>query len=786
MENIEEIISRIESHEKNQIKNVLLKYLKKWPWFVLFCTIGIGLGYFKYKNSPDQYTVASRILIKGEEKSMSSVLNFDRGSFFGMGNKSNIENQIGILQSYTLFRRAITKLNWKTSWYHKKLMYNHELYNNPPFELIVPPNAMNLQNLLIEIVPLNDQVYNIKIEGKAYMNGREQSIQIEQKGKFGNPFINEFFNFTLNKNIYGIPGETYYLNFNSLHALTSQYLARTNIELEGLNSDLIVVSLNGENPQKEADFINELNNVFIEFGMENETKNTESSVEFIDSQLERIKGSLSTAEEKFSKYRQNNQVMNLGSEAQSVYQKLQEIEEQQYLTQLQVDYYKDLKQYLDDSNKIEEMVNPTIVGITDQNLNDLIKKLMDLYGKREILAYSVQEKNPKLIVLEKDIKITRDALEETIKNMLNATELKITSLNERYNTIQSRLTSLPETEKQLVSLQREFDLQNEMYTYMLQKRAEASISKASIAPKVQVIDPALIEASYRTGPKLVINVGVGFIGGFMILFFFITLINFFVTKIENREEIEKESEIPVLEGIIKHKYKVKLPVIHYPRSGISESFRGLKSNINAMLERPGSKVVSVNSLIPGEGKSFISSNYSAILTKSNSKVLIIGADLHKPTLHHYLGIEETYGLSNYLAGEKGFDEIINSTHIPNLSIIQSGPIPDNPSDLIDNKKFEFLVDNCRKMFDYVIIDNAPLLLVPDAILTSQFSDASLFILRMNYSHKEQIKQINKMVSFNKIKNASILINEAPDRGYGYGNKYWKKGYGEYKGKMSIA
>jgi capsular exopolysaccharide synthesis family protein len=356
----------------------------------------------------------------------------------------------------------------------------------------------------------------------------------------------------------------------------------------------------------------------------------------------------------------------------------------------------------------------------------------------------------------------------------------------RYNTVQERLKKLPETEKKLIGIQREFDLNNELYTYMLQKKAESSISKASIAPEVQVIDPAMAEAAIKMGPSMIKTVFVGLFGGFMLPFAFITLIGFFNNKIETREEIEKGSHIPVLEGIIQHKYKVKLPVIIHPRSGIAESFRGLKSNLNAILEQPGAKVVSINSLIPGEGKSFISSNFSAILTKSNKKVLLIGADLHKPTLHQYFDMKETFGLSDYFKNEKSIEEIINPTYITNLSFIQAGPIPNNPSDLLDNTKFEQLVEVARRMFDFIIIDNAPILLVPDAILTSGFSDVSLFVLRIKHSHKDQIKQINKIVDFNRVKRAAIVINEAPDRGYGYGNKYWKKGYGEYKQKMSIA
>ena len=783
MERIEEIISLINSQEKKETQNIFFKYLKRWPWFIVFCFIGVSSGFLLYRYSPDIYQAKSRILIKKDDYSLnSSVLSFNN-PVLNMREKTNIKNQLGILQSYTLYRKALNNLNRQTTWYRKELLYNAEMYNNSPFELLVPPIAKNTQNILLEIVALNKNEFSIKADGETAQNGYLQPVNFERVIKFGTPFVNEFFNFTLNFGK-GKIGEKYLLRFNSLDVMTKQYLKNTNIALEDLTSDLISITVEGNVIQKEVDFINELNTVFIEFGMAEENLNSENSVKFIDSQLLRIKESLNQAENKYSSYRKNNQVMNLGQEAQMVYTKLEQIEQEQYLTQLQIDYYIELQSYLDNSSRMEEIVSPSVIGIKDDNLNKMLSNLLNLYRRREVLSYSVQDKNPSLILLEKEIKVTRDGLEETLKNQLKSTESKMESINGRYKTIESRLKKLPDTEKKLIGIQREFDLNNELYTYMLQKKAEASISKASIVSKISIIDEAFVESAIKVGPSLVKNVGVGFIGGFIIPFIFITLLSFFNTKIETREEVENKSNIPVLDGIIQHKYKIKLPVIYHPRSGIAESFRGVKSNLNAILKGTGSKVVSINSLIPGEGKSFISSNLSAILAKTDTKVLLIGADLHKPTLHNFLEVEESFGLSNYFNNEKSFEEIISSTIVPNLHFIQAGPIPENPSDLIDNVKFENLVYLARKIFDYIIIDNAPLLLVPDAILTSRFSDVSLFILRMNYSHKEQVRQINKIVDLNKIQQAAIVINEAPNLGYGYGRKYWKKGYGEYKYKMS--
>jgi capsular exopolysaccharide synthesis family protein len=783
MDNLDNIIKIIDAKEDEKTQNLLFKYLKHWPWFVATCVIGILLGYFIFKNSPDTYEITSRLLVKSEESELNSVLAFNN-SGADTRSGSTIEKQIGILQSYSLYRKALSNLGWDYSWYQKKLLHYDDLYGNEPFELIVPPNAINAKGGEIEVTVINDTEYHIQVTGELYLNGYAQEININENLKFGEPFTNEFYNFTLNQRN-GKVGETYLLFFNNIDALTNNYMNKTKIFTEQENSNIITISIAGNVRQKEADFINELTHVFIEFGMETRFSRSQSSEEFIDSQLDRLKNTLSSSEERFSDYRRNNQVMNLGQEAQSVYTRMEEIEQEQYLTQLQLDYYTDLQQYLDDADRIQEVVNPSVVGISDSNLSEMLSRLMDLYSRKEVLSYSVQENNPALLILEKEIKSIRDGLAETVKNQLAATQSKMESLQERYSEIQARLRRLPETEKNLISIQREFELNNEIYTYMLQKKTEASISKASIVPEIQIIDKAIIEASKKTGPNMLINMAIGLMGGGIIPFVIITLLILFNSKIEIIQEVEKGSKIPVLEGIMKHKFKASLPVIQHPRSGIAESFRGLKTNINTLVEGSGPKVVSINSLIPGEGKSFISANLSAVLSKTNKKVLLIGADLHKPTLHKFLNVKESVGLRDFLNDEKTLDEIISTTAIPNLHFIQTGNNHDNPSDLLDGLKFEKLIEHTRQLFDYVIIDNAPLLLIPDAILTSQFADISLFILRINYSHKNQIKQINKIVDFNKIELSAIVMNDTSESGYGYGygyrKKYWKKGYGEYKG-----
>jgi capsular exopolysaccharide synthesis family protein len=434
------------------------------------------------------------------------------------------------------------------------------------------------------------------------------------------------------------------------------------------------------------------------------------------------------------------------------------------------------------------MINPSIIGITDASLNGLLPKLMDLYSKREVLTYTVEENNPSLILLEKDIQLTSNAILENLNNLLKNAELEMVNMETRYADVQERLTKLPDTERKLVSIQRDFNLNNELYTYMMQKKAESAISLASNIPQVQIIDPARVEASELVGPNLYKNIFFGFAFGLFIPFIFIFISDIFNTKIESVDEVEKLTKIPILDGIIHSKYKESLPTIKNPNSGIAESFRLLKTNLRNIIETPEKKIFSINSLVSGEGKSFISSNFAAILSLSASdkKVLLIEGDMRKPKLSNLFGNNNNVGLSSYLQDKNDFLDIIIKTATPNLFFVPSGDIPPNPTELLETEKFKKFIENAKADYDYIILDNAPIALVPDGLLTSQHVDLNVFIIRLNYTRKNEIKELNKTIALNNIKNAIIVINDTTKKHYGYGNKYWKNGYGNYMKMTKIA
>lgn len=756
-------------------KEPLMRYIRNWYWFFVLGSIGLGLGFINYKMSPPSYEVSSKILIKGDSNPLKSSISMDNLLGGGSAN-SNMSNQLEILQSFTNYKRALQNLNWEITWYKPDKPFDRELYKSEPAEVAIPLDAKNLYNEDIYVTILSDEAFKVNVETETSINGVDKEIKFEQTGTFGKPFVNDYFNFILYKKEPVNKG-TFYFRFNNLNRMTQGYLKRVQVELTDNNSEVIRMLLEGNIPQKEADFLNELNRVFITLGVEEEERSSETSVNFISEQLGKIKDSLDRSEEVFTDYRRKNQVVDLSQEANFIYQKLEEIESEKYEANTRLGYYQNLKNYLDDSERIKQISSPSMVGINDENLTTMLQKLSELYNRRELLKYSVKEKSPSYMLVEREINLIRNSLDENLNNLVSNTKSEIAGIDKRNREIQGRLQQLPKTEKEMIGMQREFELNNTMYNYMLKKKAEAELSQASTAPKVQIIDKALPEAAIHVGPSMMKSVAGGLGAGLFFPFIVIYLLEAFSTQIRTKEEVEDLTDMTVFDGIINAKTKHKLPVLDNPRSGLAESFRGLRHNIKTFVGSKESTVISLNSMVPGEGKSFVASNLAAVFSMTGKKVLLVGADIRRPKLEPIFGDMGGKGLSSYLANGDSFDAVLMETKTENLFFVPAGEVPPNPTELLENGKIKTFLEEAKKRFEFIIFDNAPFSMVADGMITSALADISLFLVRVNKSNRKNIREIEKIIKLNNLEKGVIVMNATSTSGLSKG--YVKKGYGAY-------
>jgi len=652
------------------------------------------------------------------------------------------------------------------------------IYKQEPFIVKETPNFVNLGGVPITITPVSNHEFNISINGKVKTNNQLTDIKYEGKGTYGIPFSNPYFSFTLVKkpNVDSIPDGQFRFVFNDLNQNTLDYQKKLKVILKTKLSDIIQCSISGDEPVKDGEFLNELLKVYIGNKMNIQNEGQKRTLDFVNNQLTGISDSMSSAGSRYTNFRAKNNVIDLDAEGTLVMNNLKEIESQKAQSQMQLDYFRNILAYLNEPGNQKQLVSPSVVGIEDASLNALVVNLGELYNRRQVVAFSTKENNPALALIDKELAQNRSQLAENLKNLINNATNSINSLKDRQSTITVELNKLPQKEQQMIDIQRQFNVTNELYTFLLKKRAETNITLASTVPDVQIIDTARPEAAVPIGLPHSLILIIGLILGIGLPLVFLALLKVFDSKIRTQEDIENITRLPIIGNVMHEPSGNVLIVSENPKSVISEAFRTFRTNLQYMLNETQGNVISVQSTHPSEGKTFVSINLASILAMNDKKVVILGVDLRKPKLHQAFNLSNEKGLSTYLIGYDKLEEVILPTVVKNLFFIPSGPIPPNPAELLGKPEMSDLLDKLKATYDYVILDNAPVSYVTDGIITGQLSNLNIFVLRYGVSKKQQIEMMNYYAEKQLISHMALLVNDIKVSAFGY--SYSK--YGRYE------
>jgi len=744
------------------IKALLSRAFQYWPLFALslFLSLGYAYLYIRYYTEP-YYNVFTTILIKPNEK----ISGFQEIDLFRQDKKK--ANEIAILKSYEMAYKTLQQLEFNVSYFHKGQVRDMEIYNSTPFKVIVDTTfKKQAYNVPIAINFITSNDFKLTI-GK--------SEEIQQTFSFGEPVRLPNLSFTIVKLDENIPvGNHYYFKLHNLANLGILYRNKLQVTNSGgKESSILELSSVGNNIQRECDYLNKLAEVYIQSGLEEKNRIASNTINFIDSQLASIASSLNNAETELESFRRNNKVMDISSAATSVFAKLDELEAQKAVLLLKDKYYHYILDYVSNNRDLSNVVAPSIMGIDDPLLNNLTLNLVELNREKSSLGRNTTGNNPFLNTLEIKIKNSKEALLENVKNIINGSRISLDDINKRIAKLEKEVRDLPKNERELVDIQRRFRLNDHLYNYLLEKKAEAGIAKASNIPDNRVVEYARNFNAYQVGPKTNMIYSNALIIGLSIPIAIIFLRTYFNNKIQSKKNIEEHTDIPVI-GIVGHSDNLSnLAVFKSPKSGIAESFRSIRINLQYLAPDKEKKVICITSSISGEGKTFTSINLASIIAMSGKKTILIGADLRKPKIFEDFGLDNAKGLSTYLAGKHKLDQILFKTEVENLNIISAGPIPPNPGELILSNRLDALLDELKLQFDYVIIDTPPIGLVADGFVLMKYSDINLYIVRHKYTEIKLLDKINTFVEEGKIKNVSIIINDLyyKDSKYGYGYGY---------------
>jgi len=462
--------------------------------------------------------------------------------------------------------------------------------------------------------------------------------------------------------------------------------------------------------------------------------------------------------------------MDVDEKSQRILNQREELEANRDLVSRRLNLLQQMKAYFDAAMEdATTLVVPSFLGIEDPLLNSLLQELIRLNSEREPMIQNNQLNSPRLAILNANIENLLNSISENIVFRINSTNSELQDVNRRIARINTEFSRLPQTQRRLLGIERQFNITQDVFTSLMEKRIQAQIARSSTKPDCVVIEPARFTGV--ASPNMMISLAMALFLAFMFPSVFVFGRKFFMDKIEDKEDLKRLCKLTQIGELPEYKKFSGNILVNEPTELLSEAFRSLRSNINFFLNGDRHKIILLTSSIPLEGKSMSSLNLAAAFALAQYRTLLIRLDLRKAfEPDDDFGNQSLVGLSDYLIGQAKLEDIITRTETPGLDIIPAGQMPPNPAELLSSERIKDLLIQVRHRFDYVIIDTPPFGLVSDAFILMKYTDINIYMARLGKITKKTFLPNMEEIKDKKLENFYLLIN---------GIKPYKSAYARY-------
>ncbi len=760
--------SELVQYDFASFQKMFSKYLFFWKYFIISISISLFFCFLYLRYTPKLYTNTAKIKILDDKK---ESLNLPFSADFFQSSSINLENEIQLISSDNILRQVIRNLNLNYEVHAKGAVVSNLVYNYP-FEIECDTNYINegAYEFIIRVEEKSLIIQKINNETtKDYSFNGLTTI----KQKHDLPF--NITNFNVDKYDNSISNE-YVIKILNNRSLIKNLKNNLNIGKIGKVSDILSLSFTHNNSEYSANFLNELIDVYNFDGIKDRRSIHKKTIDFVNARYIYLSSELDSIEGYKQFYKSENSIINLELNGLSSLQNNNLLDEQVFENENQKSITKMLLDVLNDSSE-QSNILPSNLGINLSQINDLVENYNLKIIERNKLFLSAGKNNPTLKVLDNFIVSFKENIIKTLNNYLDQLSIYSEKIKSKSNLYSNEIFDFPQKEKMLRSIERNQQIKESLYLFLLQKREEAQVNYAVTKNSIKVVDYAnssLYPISPNTKNVVLLAIMLGFLFPFIILYF----IFLFDNKVHTREDLENMSlnvlgEIPFFD--LPENEKVFLNP--EDRSIISESFRMLMSNVRYLQKNHStSNVILVTSSIKGEGKTLNALNLALSFSSVGKKVLLIGCDLRNPQLHKYINHDKNVpGLVDFLVDSttEWKKNIINPFDSQPLDLLLSGPLPPNPLNLINNGNIDVLLQDAKKVYDHIIIDSAPVLLVADTQSLINKSDILIFLTRCNVTDNDVLRHIKK-VSDESDPNVGVILNGVGQQnsyGYAYGYRY---------------
>ncbi len=771
-----------EQNDYVDIKAMISNYTKYWYWFLISLILCFAVAYVYLYLAVPAYRVQSTLLLKNEESdgnSLSSGTNPGEINIFTT--KQKIDNEIEVLKSKSLMQRVFSELSLSATFSVDGKFKMKEIYGAE-----VP--------LRLSITKLHATGYGRTITVRRKTSTTYELIE-EDTGdasthKYGEEVSKPYGIYTIIAAPDNRSTEPIHIKFHDMLKMANGYNDQLKVETINKKANVIRISLIDNVPQKGKDIINKLLDVYQHEALEDRNLVANTTIQFIDDRLKFLTSELTDVEKSVEQYKRENEVTDVASNAGQYLEQASEYNKQLSELNTQIEVLESIENYINKAPGKYEMV-PSNLTIQDPTLVQLITKFNELQIERERMLRTTLPNNPLVQDLNEQLSSLQLNILENLHNIKNGLTIAQKRLQSQSGKFRSQIQKVPSIERDLLEINRQQGTKGNLYLYLLQKREESALALQVTVSKTRMLDAAM-EEDIPVSPKRSLIYLLAMIVAFGIPFATIYIKDALNDKVQSKRDVQRGTRTPIL-GEISHNTSGKaLIVTEESGTSIGELFRLIRSNIHFATAGKENKVLMVTSSTSGEGKTFFSINLAASLTLVGKKVALLELDLRMPSLSKQLGKAPGLGISDYLVGSKkvSIEDIIRPhSGVPGLYIASSGSLPPNPAELMMSHNLAHLINSLKASFDYIIIDTAPVGKVADAFSLGPLIDSTIYVVRNNYTSKDQLALIEDIYRNKKLAHPMVVLNDVKEDGahaYGYGYNYATKKKKRERREVSIS
>ncbi len=758
-----------QQNDIQQLRNLVIRYLSRWYIFAACITFCLAVAVFYYLSHPKSFHVSSTIMIKSSEDNNSFGLQqIDMLQSMGLFSGQRLtDDEVEILTSKTIMEHVVRDLDIQTIYKVKKGLKWIETYPKHPIDIVYPADFQDTARYKLQL----------KITRKA--DGYKVKLKYDKlRGTYfvqpSQPFATVAGVLTIKENGEIEKGDKFLTIFKPLALWAEQYLTEIKIGAVKRESNVVKLSTSSSCVARAKDMLNKIVELYNIDAVEYKNRMARATGLFLDERLSLISEELADVENDVEKYKRDNNLTDLKTEAELFLETASEYQRQM----AQITTQKNIVSYVRDYiRQTPEELIPANLGIEDMAVVELVTQYNTSMLTRQRLQRSTTADNPVITQLDRQLASIRDNLLSTINSVIQSLEISYNDARAKDNAFMARIHKMPTQEREYIEIKRQQQVKEALYLFLIQKREENAMALASSLQPARTIDAADYTRK-PIAPRLKLLFIVACIAGFVLALIIIIGLDLIFNTISSSEEFKRLIVAKVIGEISTSRSKKNIVVNAHSTSSTAELFRLLRTNLNFMLKGHEHPVVLVTSTSTGEGKSFVSSNLAASFALTGKRVLLVGLDIRSPKLAQYLNAQGTGHLTEYLAGEDySLEQLITPyAEDPRLNIAPAGAIPPNPGELLMSDRLDVAINQWKTQYDIIIIDSAPVGMVSDTYLLNRFADITLYVSRLGLTPRAAADFINEQVKDNKLNNIACIVNGIPTKarygsyGYGYGDK----------------